>query len=299
MQTALGVVLTFLALLSVLRWISVFWSLAFPAASFARDVRERAVVWLRRRRSAGARARARGRDGGIDCVDALWRRVRDGDLDTLGNGCLRLAWIGLSIFYLTGRSGAFLEDMGFDTRRVFHDVALGVRLFVLAILPVYGVQFIFVQVFEMPSEHPLVKMVRQQPDARFLLLTTVVAAGIVPLFEEFSFRVCCKVGWKRSSRNRAELPRRPTAPRLAGDQPSRSRRLFARAACRPRARSAGDLHFVAVSRLCLSEDASPGCARDAALLRQFAGHARVVGRLFGRLAGEKGPFASVFARPVS
>ena len=60
------------------------------------------------------------------------------------------------------------------------------------LLPVYGLQFLLTQF--MKSEHPLAKLAMEQPSTGVLMLTTVSAVVVAPLFEEFMFRVLLQ-GW--------------------------------------------------------------------------------------------------------
>ena len=56
----------------------------------------------------------------------------------------------------------------------------------------YAIQAILVQWY--PSEHPLVRLLRQSPDPAMLVLCCLSAVVVAPLFEEFVFRVLLQ-GW--------------------------------------------------------------------------------------------------------
>ncbi|MEX0978341.1 MAG: CPBP family intramembrane glutamic endopeptidase [Pirellulales bacterium] len=121
----------------------------------------------------------------------------------------RIAWIVFAALYLIFKSGAYVEDLGFDTSRLGNDARLGGLIFVAAIVPVFAVQWFFVYGLGMPSEHPLVKLSQEQPSTTILALATLMAVVVAPLFEEFAFRVVLQ-GWLESHQARLRQ-------RLGGD----------------------------------------------------------------------------------
>ncbi len=107
---------------------------------------------------------------------------------------VRLAWAAVALGYLSLRSGATARDLGLDFSRLGADLRFAVGLFLAAILPVYGLQLVFTQLFGIPSEHPLLKLVETNRSVGVLLAISALAAVAAPLAEEFLFRVVLQ-GW--------------------------------------------------------------------------------------------------------
>jgi membrane protease YdiL (CAAX protease family) len=61
-------------------------------------------------------------------------------------------------------------------------------------VPVFAVPWCFVYVLDIPSKHPLVELMETRPNLAVMILATVMAVGVAPLFEEFVFRVLLQ-GW--------------------------------------------------------------------------------------------------------
>lgn len=118
-----------------------------------------------------------------------------------GAAVARFAWMCLAAVYLAVKSGAYRDDLGFDTARLAYDARLGGLVFLAALVPVFGVQAFFVYVLDMPSEHPLLTLTRERPSLAILSLATVMAVVVAPLFEEFAFRVVLQ-GWLESQQAR-------------------------------------------------------------------------------------------------
>lgn len=127
----------------------------------------------------------------------------------IAGGLASMAGFVTAIALLKVRCGATWDDLGFSLRRPLYDLQLGYKAFLVILVPVFGIQYLLVQWY--PSEHPLVKMVSDDPSRRALILATVVAVVIAPLVEEFLFRVVLQ-GW---------LERRESRWRRAGYRPFR------------------------------------------------------------------------------
>jgi membrane protease YdiL (CAAX protease family) len=106
----------------------------------------------------------------------------------------RIVWLLFALVYLARKVGAYADDMGFDTRRLKSDLRLAGLTFLAAVLPVYGTQLVLTSLFGYESEHPLVKLVNEQPSLSVMVMTTIAAVGVAPLVEEFLLRVLLQ-GW--------------------------------------------------------------------------------------------------------
>jgi membrane protease YdiL (CAAX protease family) len=69
---------------------------------------------------------------------------------------------------------------------------LGLSAFVMLAPPVYAVQVLLVQF--VPSRHPLILLLKENPDPRFLMIIGLSAVAVAPLSEEFFFRLLLQ-GW--------------------------------------------------------------------------------------------------------
>ncbi|MEX2111840.1 MAG: CPBP family intramembrane glutamic endopeptidase [Pirellulales bacterium] len=106
----------------------------------------------------------------------------------------RGVWLLFAIGYLVRRAGAYADDMGFDLRRWRYDLRVAGLTFLAAIVPVYGAQLVLTQVFGYKSEHALVQLSKEAPNAGVLLLVSLAAVLVAPLVEEFMVRVVLQ-GW--------------------------------------------------------------------------------------------------------
>ncbi len=131
---------------------------------------------------------------------------------------MRLQWLVAALAYLSVRSGATARDLGLDFSRLGADLRLAVRLFLAAVLPVYGLQLIFTQFFGMPSEHPLLKLAETDGRVGVLLVISGLAAGAAPLAEEFLFRVFLQ-GWLEKRQSLAMQSDEGAEPPLPGYSP--------------------------------------------------------------------------------
>jgi len=98
----------------------------------------------------------------------------------------------LSLLAVMWHSRATLRDVGFDVRYVGQDLRIGLAAFILFAPPVYAVQLLLVQWF--PSQHPLVSLLKENPNPFFLGVSAFTALLVAPLSEEYFFRVLLQ-GW--------------------------------------------------------------------------------------------------------
>jgi membrane protease YdiL (CAAX protease family) len=128
-----------------------------------------------------------------------------------------LIWIALAAAYLVFERNASAIDLGFDDRKWSADARTAGLLFLAAALPVYLLQGLLIRF--VPSAHPLVELVRQQGGTGVLVLASVAAVVVAPLYEEFLFRVLLqgsleKLDVERRKRQGVEDPSPTMAPTL-------------------------------------------------------------------------------------
>ncbi len=103
---------------------------------------------------------------------------------------LLTAAISLAVIML--RTRADWSDMGIVGRQLASDVRLGVAAFVMLAPPVYAVQVLLVQ--WLSSQHPLIELLKENPDPAFLAVSGFSAVLVAPVAEEYFFRVLVQ-GW--------------------------------------------------------------------------------------------------------
>lgn len=84
------------------------------------------------------------------------------------------------------------RDLGVSFRHIRRDVGLGVMAFMMLAPPVLAIQSLLVRFW--PSAHPLIELVKEQPDAQRFAIVGFAAVLVAPLVEEFMFRVLLQ-GW--------------------------------------------------------------------------------------------------------
>lgn len=128
-------------------------------------------------------------------------------------GIARAIWIFFAVTYLVLKTGAFAEDLGLALGTFRRDMWLAGRLFLAAVLPVYGVQVLLVQGLGLESDHPLKKLATEHGTLDVLLLSSVVAVIVAPLAEELLFRVILQ-GWleKKTVESRRRWGVEPAEP---------------------------------------------------------------------------------------
>lgn len=135
-------------------------------------------------------------------------------LTALAFAASSLAGVGVMIAALRKVSGATWYDLGFVTNNFPRDATLGAAGMLAVALPVYTIQFIATQFF--PSEHPLLKMLTENPNKLYLAVSCLLAVLVAPLVEELLFRVVLQ-GWleARETRWRRRVPALAWLPRGA------------------------------------------------------------------------------------
>jgi membrane protease YdiL (CAAX protease family) len=74
------------------------------------------------------------------------------------------------------------------------DGGLGFAAFLAALVPVYGMQALFVYGLGEPSEHPLIQMMLKEPNPVLLGAAVLSAVVVAPICEEIAFRLLLQ-GW--------------------------------------------------------------------------------------------------------
>jgi membrane protease YdiL (CAAX protease family) len=108
----------------------------------------------------------------------------------------QLCSLMIGIALLMSRSRADWTDLGFDLGHWKRDLALGAIAFVMIVPPVYLLQLALTTIWS-PSEHPLIKLLQENPESDALALAFWRAVIVAPLVEEFFFRVVLQ-GWLES-----------------------------------------------------------------------------------------------------
>ena len=103
---------------------------------------------------------------------------------------------------------------GFERNRLSDDLALGARWFAMLIVPVVIIQLILTR--WMPTEHPLIEMLRESGDVTFLPVATFAAVISAPIFEEVFFRLLLQ-GWLEKLQMTTERIRVGTASKSDTD----------------------------------------------------------------------------------
>ena len=98
--------------------------------------------------------------------------------------------------WLRALCGATLIDFGLpeSMRQLMRDCGLGALACTTALVPVYAVQVLVVMVFGLPSSHPTLEQLLQDPSLATIIGAVIAAVIVAPLFEEFAFRVLLQ-GW--------------------------------------------------------------------------------------------------------
>lgn len=110
--------------------------------------------------------------------------------------------LSLGLIWLKNRPT--LQDFGLSARDVLLQVWIGVAAFLLVAAPVYAMQYLLVEVFELRYEHPLIELVKSHPSFSTIAVSFIIAVVIAPLTEEFIIRVVLQ-GWlERIPGHRAE-----------------------------------------------------------------------------------------------
>jgi membrane protease YdiL (CAAX protease family) len=120
----------------------------------------------------------------------------------LAQGAANLATGVLAVLGIVIRTHANSGDIGWSLVQLANDVRIGVVAFFMLALPVLVIQAALVQ--WMPSEHPLIMMLRDHSHPWLFVASVFIAVIVAPLFEELIFRVLLQ-GWLEKPR-RVEVP---------------------------------------------------------------------------------------------
>ena len=100
---------------------------------------------------------------------------------------------GALVLMIPFRRGASIADLGLTLRHAAQDIALGFRGFLLMAGFVYFLQIMLSLVF--PDKiHPLLELIRNNPEPKYFLGAIVSASIMAPIFEEVFFRGSLQ-GW--------------------------------------------------------------------------------------------------------
>jgi membrane protease YdiL (CAAX protease family) len=102
----------------------------------------------------------------------------------------------VALFLVASAYRANWHDLGLPDSfsQLFCDCALGVAGFLVALVPVYGVQAALVYGLDEPSQHPLITKILSDPDPTLLVVGFLTAVVVAPVCEEIAFRLLLQ-GW--------------------------------------------------------------------------------------------------------
>lgn len=130
---------------------------------------------------------------GVDPTQTM-AEMSPGDQSTsflaFGSGTL-LATL-LACVWLAIRFPAAGLTHAFNVRQLGGDLELGLRWFMMLMVPVAGLQFVLTRWF--PTKHPLIEMLKESGDLSFLPVAAFAAVIAAPIFEEVFFRMFLQ-GW--------------------------------------------------------------------------------------------------------
>jgi membrane protease YdiL (CAAX protease family) len=101
------------------------------------------------------------------------------------------------------RFRASLRDFGLVAAKIASDIRLGLAAFVILAPPTYALQMILVRLME--SKHPLIELIRTDPDPTLIGICVFSAVLVAPLTEEYLFRGLLQ-GWLERLANVDEDP---------------------------------------------------------------------------------------------
>lgn len=138
-------------------------------------------------------------------------------------------WVGtlLGLGWIVRRYRVGAARLTGDLGRWREDLKIAGVAFVMLAPPVLVLQLVLTRLF--PSEHPLIELVLQNPEPRFLWASGVSAVIVAPLMEEFQFRVLLQ-GWLQTVARRDVPSERwifglvpPATSSEGAESPSRTR----------------------------------------------------------------------------
>jgi membrane protease YdiL (CAAX protease family) len=131
----------------------------------------------------------------------VWRIDVPEDVRTLGDHVIplqlvyvsaTLATLAFAILLVCLRTQSTAADLGVRLDRWRYDLRVGLVGFVVLAPPVYALQAALVHFF--PTQHPLIDLLREQPDTRTVVVLSLSVAIVAPLSEELFLRVLLQ-GW--------------------------------------------------------------------------------------------------------
>lgn len=112
----------------------------------------------------------------------------------LASSVAMLAGVVLSLGLICLKNRPRASDLGWSIQYISRDVWVGIVAFLLISAPVYAMQYLLVEILKLPSEHPLIELIKRDPDPLFFAVSFVAAVVIAPFTEEYLFRVLLQ-GW--------------------------------------------------------------------------------------------------------
>lgn len=98
----------------------------------------------------------------------------------------------MGLIHLVARAGP--EDFGISLEHVPRDIFIGIYAFLILAPITFGIQYLFVYVFEIESHHPLIELLKDDSTGSLFAIVTVLAVVVAPISEEYFFRVLLQ-GW--------------------------------------------------------------------------------------------------------
>ncbi len=137
---------------------------------------------------------------GMDSGDASLQRLQTVQDRQIAIGASTIATLlsaSLMAVLLILSSHATLTDLGLGPkalREIIPDLRLGFLVFSMLAPFVFGLQYLFVEVLEYRSAHPLIEQIKESKDPLLFVLATIAAVISAPIAEEFVLRVILQ-GW--------------------------------------------------------------------------------------------------------
>jgi membrane protease YdiL (CAAX protease family) len=144
--------------------------------------------------------------GNLDLYRPLEQMTREQRVTYMAasTGVSFLSWI-LIVCWLQVRHGCTAADFGFQWRRLPSDLRLGLAAFVMLAPIVYLIQFVLVLRYE--SKHPLIELLKADPDPWLMTLCGIAAVIVAPLAEETLFRLLLQSWLERLGTNTGPIAR--------------------------------------------------------------------------------------------
>lgn len=104
---------------------------------------------------------------------------------------LMLLITSVAVILVGATSGASWRDFGLPGKvsGFIRDGKFGVLGWLSTMIPVYGIQALLIHQFKQPSNHPLLKMLLQEPTPILIIAGFLMAVIVAPICEELAFRL--------------------------------------------------------------------------------------------------------------